>query len=64
VFDNGDGLSVKDGHFGYGLIGMRERVESIGGSLAVKNRVEQPGVSIVATFPLAKSDLARTEAVS
>jgi two-component system, NarL family, sensor histidine kinase UhpB len=62
VLDNGDGLSTKNGHFGYGLIGMRERVESVGGSLSVENRGDDKGVAIVATLPLVKPALVVTEA--
>jgi two-component system, NarL family, sensor histidine kinase UhpB len=62
VLDNGDGLSTKNGHFGYGLIGMRERVESVGGSLSVENRGDDKGVAIVATLPLVKTAPVVTEA--
>jgi two-component system sensor histidine kinase UhpB len=52
VDDNGEGLSANDTRSGYGLIGMRERVESVGGSLTIKNRSDGPGVALVASFPL------------
>jgi signal transduction histidine kinase len=33
--DDGDGFKVKDGHDGFGLAGMRERVEQMGGELKI-----------------------------
>ena len=33
--DNGEGFSVADRHNGFGLIGMRERGEQMGGTLRV-----------------------------
>ena len=33
--DDGDGFRVKDGHDGFGLAGMRERVEQMGGELKI-----------------------------
>ncbi len=64
VRDDGAGLSVDEGHFGYGLIGMRERVESIGGSLVVSNRADGRGVTVTAKLPLDVGETAVTEAVS
>lgn len=57
VCDNGTGLAGSD--FGFGLTGMRERVESVGGSLAVSNRVGEKGVSVRARLPLAEDVLVR-----
>ena len=37
--DDGEGLPAGGGHFGYGLVGMRERVEDLGGTLSISNRV-------------------------
>ena len=33
--DNGDGFEIEDGHDGFGLAGMRERVEEMGGELKI-----------------------------
>jgi PAS domain S-box-containing protein len=35
--DDGDGFKVKDRHDGVGLLGMRERVEQMGGELEIKS---------------------------
>jgi two-component system, NarL family, sensor histidine kinase UhpB len=56
VCDNGSGLAVPGGNFGFGLTGMKERVESVGGSLVVSNRVGDSGVSVRARLPLASSE--------
>jgi glucose-6-phosphate-specific signal transduction histidine kinase len=52
VSDDGEGLPAAGGHFGYGLVGMRERVEDVGGTLSISNRSDGRGVTIVATLPL------------
>jgi two-component system, NarL family, sensor histidine kinase UhpB len=52
VSDNGGGLPPGGGHFGYGLVGMRERVEELGGVLSIANRTDGKGVSVVASLPL------------
>lgn len=55
ITDDGKGAAAsKDGHHpGYGLIGMRERVTSLGGTLSVSPT--DHGFSIRATLPLAES---------
>ena len=58
VRDDGSGLSADDGHFGYGLLGMRERVELLGGSLEISNRADGRGVIVVATLPLDVREMA------
>ncbi|MEW6438584.1 MAG: histidine kinase [Pseudomonadota bacterium] len=63
VGDDGAGFSADENHFGYGLLGMRERVESLGGSLEVSNRSGGKGVSVVATLPLEVGEMPVTEAV-
>jgi two-component system, NarL family, sensor histidine kinase UhpB len=63
VGDDGAGFSADENHFGYGLLGMRERVESLGGSLEVSNRSGGRGVSVVATLPLEVGEIPVTEAV-
>ena len=51
VVDDGDGLRDSGEGAGFGLVGMRERVESLGGTLTVKNRVDGRGVIVSARFP-------------
>jgi PAS domain S-box-containing protein len=55
--DDGDGFPVKDRHDGFGLIGMRERAEEMGGQLKI---VSSPGrgTTITATLSMNKSSAA------
>ncbi len=53
VSDDGGELAASDAEFGFGLTGMKERVEFVGGSLSVRNRVGDSGVSVRAKLPLA-----------
>jgi PAS domain S-box-containing protein len=55
--DDGDGFQVKDRHDGFGLTGMRERAEEMGGKL---NIVSSPGrgTTITATLSLNKGSAA------
>jgi signal transduction histidine kinase len=55
--DDGDGFQVKDRHDGFGLTGMRERAEEMGGKL---NIVSSPGrgTTITATLSFDKSSTA------
>jgi signal transduction histidine kinase len=48
--DDGDGFKVKALHDGFGLAGMRERVEQMGGNLAISSR-RGKGTKIVVTLP-------------
>ncbi len=50
--DNGEGLPAGGGRFGYGLVGMRERVEDLGGTLSISNRTDGKGVTVIAILPL------------
>jgi len=52
--DDGDGFQIKDRHDGFGLTGMRERAEEMGGKLKV---ISSPGrgTTITATLSLNKS---------
>jgi PAS domain S-box-containing protein len=52
--DDGDGFQVKDRHDGFGLTGMRERAEEMGGKLKI---VSSPGrgTTITATLSLNKN---------
>lgn len=48
--DDGDGFKVKAQHDGFGLAGMRERVEQMGGNLAISSR-RGKGTRIAVTLP-------------
>jgi PAS domain S-box-containing protein len=50
--DDGDGFEVKDGHDGFGLAGMRERVEEMGGELQITT-ARGIGTKVVVVLPLA-----------
>jgi two-component system, NarL family, sensor histidine kinase UhpB len=51
VSDDGGGIHDPVHTVGFGLIGMKERVRSLGGTVAVGNRSEGPGVTVFAQFP-------------
>jgi two-component system, NarL family, sensor histidine kinase UhpB len=51
VADDGGGMRDPGHAGGFGLIGMRERVRSLGGTLTVGNRSTGQGVIILAQFP-------------
>ena len=55
VIDNGSGLTASAGNgAGFGLLGMRERVAALGGSLTVTSRSDaggEGGLAIVARLP-------------
>ena len=48
--DDGDGFAVKARHDGFGLAGMRERVEQMGGNLTISSR-RGKGTRIAVTVP-------------
>jgi PAS domain S-box-containing protein len=48
--DDGDGFKVKDRHDGFGLAGMRERVEQMGGNLKITS-ARGKGTKVVVTLP-------------
>ena len=48
--DDGDGFKVKARHDGFGLAGMRERVEQMGGNLTISSR-RGKGTKIAVTLP-------------
>jgi PAS domain S-box-containing protein len=53
IQDNGDGLNPdRQSGFGFGLIGMRERVQNLSGQLLINSQVGQ-GTEVVAIVPLA-----------
>jgi signal transduction histidine kinase len=49
--DDGDGFQVKDSHDGFGLTGMRERAEEMGGKLKIASAPAM-GTTITATLSL------------
>jgi two-component system sensor histidine kinase UhpB len=51
VSDDGGGLQRSGRGMGYGLLGMRERVEALGGTLDVYNRPDGLGVMVQARLP-------------
>ncbi|MDO9423046.1 MAG: histidine kinase [Methylobacter sp.] len=51
VTDDGQGCAIDKIKTGFGLLGMRERINSLGGELAIQTRPHQ-GMSIIATIPL------------
>ncbi len=51
VTDDGGGLKSGGRPGGYGIIGMSERVASLGGTLEVKNRPDGRGVTVEARLP-------------
>src|SRR5437773_4900784 len=48
--DDGDGFRVKDRHDGFGLAGMRERVEQMGGTLKISS-AHGKGTDVLVTLP-------------
>lgn len=48
--DDGDGFTTTDRHDGFGLLGMRERVEQMGGTLTVKS-ARHEGTKLVVVSP-------------
>jgi two-component system, NarL family, sensor histidine kinase UhpB len=60
IVDNGRGMDSSEPVAGFGIIGMRERAASLGGSLVVKNLADRRGVIVTAEFPL---NAGRTETI-
>jgi two-component system sensor histidine kinase UhpB len=52
VKDDGGGMKPNGGHGCYGILGMRERVESLGGALDVSERGDCRGVIVSARLPM------------
>ncbi|HJW38556.1 MAG TPA: PAS domain S-box protein [Candidatus Udaeobacter sp.] len=48
--DDGDGFKVKDQHDGFGLAGMRERVEQMGGTLKISS-ARRKGTDVLVRLP-------------
>jgi two-component system sensor histidine kinase UhpB len=51
VADDGQGCVAEMIKTGFGLLGMRERVNSLGGELAIQTQPQQ-GMNIIANIPL------------
>jgi len=51
VTDNGQGCAIDRINSGFGLLGMRERINSLGGKFTITTQPQQ-GMSIIATIPL------------
>jgi two-component system sensor histidine kinase UhpB len=51
VTDNGQGCAIDRIKTGFGLLGMKERINSMGGELTLQSQPEQ-GMSIIAMIPL------------
>jgi two-component system, NarL family, sensor histidine kinase UhpB len=51
VFDDGQGYASGQITTGFGLLGIKERINSLGGEFAIKTQVQQ-GVRITASIPL------------
>jgi PAS domain S-box-containing protein len=49
--DDGDGFKIKDRHDGFGLAGMRERVEQMGGTLKISS-ARGKGTEVTVVLPL------------
>jgi signal transduction histidine kinase len=54
LHDNGSGFDPAARHDGFGLQGMRERVEGMGGQLRIES-VKGEGTAISIVLPLAKT---------
>ena len=62
IVDDGGGLPAGGPTGGFGLIGMRERIEAAGGDLTVTQVALPPGVRLSGSVPLAAHDEAPDEA--
>jgi two-component system sensor histidine kinase UhpB len=51
VTDNGKGYAPEQVKMGFGLLGMRERIKSLGGEFRLQTRPQQ-GMNIIVTIPL------------
>jgi len=51
VSDDGQGCAVDEIKSGFGLLGMRERINSLGGEFTIQTRPQQ-GMNIIASIPL------------
>ncbi len=51
IIDNGQGAALDKIKSGFGLLGMRERINSLGGSLSIATQPQQ-GLRVRASVPL------------
>jgi len=51
IIDDGGGMKSSVGPIGFGITGMRERAELLGGTISVENRGDGKGVLVIARFP-------------
>jgi two-component system sensor histidine kinase UhpB len=58
VIDDGHGIMPPGPFVGFGVAGMQERAVSLGGTLIVKNRVDNTGVIVRARFPVPTEEVA------
>jgi two-component system sensor histidine kinase UhpB len=63
VSDDGSGIAASSTR-GFGLAGMRERVEVLGGSLRVTGRDAEKGVMLIVEIPLPPADRKKIEQVT
>ena len=61
VVDDGGGLPAQGATGGFGLIGMRERLEAAGGTLSIAQVPFPPGVRIEGTVPLPVQEIGATD---
>jgi two-component system, NarL family, sensor histidine kinase LiaS len=54
VADDGQGFDPQQGMTGLGLVGMRERVQSVGGTVVIEST--EKGTAVQVKFPFVKSD--------
>jgi two-component system, NarL family, sensor histidine kinase DevS len=61
VSDDGSGFRVDDPHAGFGLLGMRERAELVGGTLTIESAPGE-GTTVSATLPAGRNAAAPSPA--
>ncbi|MGQ0673383.1 MAG: HAMP domain-containing protein [Hyphomicrobium sp.] len=59
VRDNGGGLKSGSAERGFGILGMRERAQKIGGALDVATSADGRGVAVTASIPIPPADQRR-----
>lgn len=62
IKDNGAGLANGEAVGGYGVIGMKERAQKLGGSVTVLNRAGKAGVVVTAILPVNTSAIVMASA--
>jgi two-component system sensor histidine kinase UhpB len=56
IIDDGIGFDPSPPYAGFGLAGMRERVDSVGGALIVASRSDARGTAVSVRIPLERSE--------